>query len=294
MATKLADGSPVSFPGSERPKSTPPANPKGTGGVGGPIDSTPDLWQSNRPGAANAPPTENAPGMHGLAAPGGYSANVRHSSETNEHYTPSAFTEAMREMVGGIDLDPASCAAANTLVQATSIFTAEDNGFTRKWAGRVWLNPPGGKCDRNGVSVTSEDAGVDRRGRREKAWSCVRGAWCGHAHDHIQSSQRAWWQKLVREWQSGRVAAAVFLSFSMEIFQTSQQGTGLLPMQFPICYPRSRIAFHRPDLTVGASPPHASALILLPGSDVDVDEFPAFFGKFGYCTRHIEANRHAP
>lgn len=35
MSTKLADAPGVSFP-PDRPKSTPPANPKGTGGVGGP------------------------------------------------------------------------------------------------------------------------------------------------------------------------------------------------------------------------------------------------------------------
>ena len=60
----------------------------------------------------------------------------------NEWYTPGQFIESARAAMGSIDLDPASAESAQTTVQASKFFTADDDGLSREWCGNVWLNPP--------------------------------------------------------------------------------------------------------------------------------------------------------
>jgi hypothetical protein len=60
----------------------------------------------------------------------------------NEWFTPPVWVERAREVLGGIDLDPASHALAQQTIRAKTFFTIADNGLERSWFGRVWLNPP--------------------------------------------------------------------------------------------------------------------------------------------------------
>jgi phage N-6-adenine-methyltransferase len=60
----------------------------------------------------------------------------------NEWYTPAEFVAMARRVMGGIDLDPASCPEANKIVNASVFFTERDNGLEQHWEGKVWLNPP--------------------------------------------------------------------------------------------------------------------------------------------------------
>ena len=60
-----------------------------------------------------------------------------------EYYTPAPIVELARDVMGGIDLDPASCEVANRmLVRATKYFDIAQDGLSQRWGGRIWLNPP--------------------------------------------------------------------------------------------------------------------------------------------------------
>jgi len=69
-------------------------------------------------------------------------AHVSFNSGNNEWYTPAVYIEAAREVMGSIDLDPASSEQANKIVKASKYFTIEHDGLKETWAGNVWLNPP--------------------------------------------------------------------------------------------------------------------------------------------------------
>lgn len=192
--------------------------------------------------------------------------NAKHSSKSVEHYSPPFIVEAARSVLGRIDLDPASCELANQTVRAERIFTREDDGLARQWFGRVFLNPPGGK-------------------------------------DGNESVQKAWWFKLAHEWAQGRVDAAIFVGFSIEILQTTQnEPKGLLPLNFPFCVPRARIPFDRPvdpeedrpqaplfaptfsgesrGVESGDQPPHANVIVLLPTRGPDASRMHQAFTEY--------------
>jgi DNA N-6-adenine-methyltransferase (Dam). len=97
------------------------------------------------------------------------------SSESYEWYTPAVYVEAAREVLGEIDLDPASCPQAQQIVKAGWYYTSVEDGLKQAWHGRVWLNPPYG-TDENRDSNA--------------------GKWCAH---------------LIAQYEAGKVEAAILL-----------------------------------------------------------------------------------
>lgn len=69
------------------------------------------------------------------------------SHATEEWYTPALYVDMAREVLGKIDLDPASNHTAQKWIQAERYYTEVDNGLAQPWCGKVWLNPPYGKTN---------------------------------------------------------------------------------------------------------------------------------------------------
>lgn len=168
---------------------------------------------------------------------------AQHSTKTVEHFTPARIVSAARQVLGEIDLDPASCTIAQETVCASAWYGEGSafgvDGLAEPWAGRVLLNPPGG-------AVPQTYAG------------------CG-----TRSSAALWWGKLATAWAEGEVEAAIFIGFAIEILCSAQALPSVpQPLDFPLCVPAKRIAF---DTVTGDShrvhsdsPTHANVIVFLP------------------------------
>lgn len=137
------------------------------------------------------------------------SAAVR-LSENADWGTPPHIVEFAREVLGGIDFDPASSPRWNArTVRAESFMDGSPgrDGLQDPWpeGARVWCNPPG---DRSGQQV------------------------------------KAFWTRLTREYAAGKVASAVWLGFSLEQLVSCQHET-LSPLKLPILIPNRRLQFSR-------------------------------------------------
>jgi len=70
---------------------------------------------------------------------------VHYSSESPEWYTPPEIIERAVAALGVIDLDPCSNSRTDPRIPALNHFTAEEDGLTLLWFGRVYMNPPYGR-----------------------------------------------------------------------------------------------------------------------------------------------------
>lgn len=141
--------------------------------------------------------------------------------EANEWYTPAYLCAAAREVMSGIELDPASCERANMAVQAERFFTQEQDGLARDWTCRsLWLNPPFGT---SGHLWRGED------GR-------------GAAYQG-QSLAAMFVSKLTEEYRAGRVRQAILLYKADPKNRVFQKLWDL----GPICLCADRIYFSRPN-----------------------------------------------
>lgn len=114
-----------------------------------------------------------------IAGPRGGAPPINHRSAI-EWYTPPQYIEAARDVLDGIDCDPASSAVAQLTVRATRYYTADDDGLARPWYGTVWLNPP--------YSAKLIAAFTDRLAAHEAPWVCLTN----------NGTDTAWGQKLLR------------------------------------------------------------------------------------------------
>jgi hypothetical protein len=124
-------------------------------------------------------------------------------SRTYEWGTPGYIVDMARQVLGGIDLDPASSALWNmATVRATTYWGLFDWGLRREWFGRVFMNPPFGK---------------------------YRGA----------SNLQLWSHKLIQEYDAGRVQAGIMVVTDAMCDKWMKP----IKERFPICLPDGRVSF---------------------------------------------------
>lgn len=166
-----------------------------------------------------------------------------YSSESNEWYTPAWVTARAADVMGTIDLDPASSRVAQTIHGADTWYGLDHpdpdrrDGLAHAWHGCVWLNPPYGR---------SED---------------------GH-------NAQLWSRKLVAEWQAGRVIAGMLLVKAALGYNWFEE----LWRELPVCFLRERLSFVRPDGTDDGQSKQATAIFYV-GSDRE--QFAGVFSKYG-------------
>jgi ParB family transcriptional regulator, chromosome partitioning protein len=170
-------------------------------------------------------------------------------SKNNEWYTPTRYVEAARELMGGIDVDPASCEEADKVVRAGSYYDINMDGLTLDWHGRVWLNPPYGRT--NG-----------------------------------ESNQEIWTRKLIDQYERGITTEAVLLvnaAVDTKWFQNLFSYLQREPHFAPVCLPDHRVNFTTPEPSTSGST-HGSAFVYF---GPQTKRFFTLFCSFGLVLRRV-------
>ena len=174
---------------------------------------------------------------------------------SDEWYTPARYIEAAREVMSGIDLDPASCEFANQTVKATRYYSQGENGLAKEWYGRVWLNPPFARRQTPGQ----------------------------------KTNQGFWISKLLEEYQNGHVTEAILLT------TCRPDTSWFPPLwQYPICFCDHKVGFYTPEagqILQEVSHAHGTLFVYLGPNE---HCFIEIFSAFGYIAKAIDSPRALP
>ena len=158
--------------------------------------------------------------------------------------------DPIREVLGTIDLDPASCGKANDIIRADVYFDESVDGLATEWNGNIFLNPP---------SIANDS---------RKGWG-----------------PKMFWAKLMEEFGVKRVTSAIYLGFSLEQLKTLQNAnTEFHPTQFSTCFLKKRIQFLQEvegALVPMKQPTHSNFITLVSRIPETVGLFDTIFNKLG-------------
>jgi ParB family chromosome partitioning protein len=105
-------------------------------------------------------------------------------NEADEWYTPDWVISCAKQVMGAVDLDPASSLQANKKIKAKKYYTIKDNGLNLQWKGRIFLNPPFSKYNQFVDGLLEEIV----QGNTTEAILLVN-----------NSTETAWFQKLLKK-----------------------------------------------------------------------------------------------
>ncbi len=173
---------------------------------------------------------------------------INQSSGNVEIYTPPEIVTAWREVLGEIDLDPASSTQANKSIGAKVIYTEplfdmtggwcadglpirryrDWGGLAKPWCGRVVSNPPFGSPEK------ACNDGCTKKGCTKRGW---------HTATDLPGMTH-WVNKMVLEWKEKRMIEGMMICFAA----TSEQWFQPLLKQ-PQCFLDGRTNYMLPDGT---------------------------------------------
>lgn len=81
---------------------------------------------------------------------------------SEEWYTPPEFVDMARQVMGSIDLDPASNPVAQSWIRAKNFYTKNDDGLKKSWHGKVWCNPPYGNLTQKFIRKALDSPEIDQ------------------------------------------------------------------------------------------------------------------------------------
>lgn len=152
-----------------------------------------------------------------------------------------------KQVMGTFELDPASDAFGNSRVGARTYYTELADGLSKPWGSRedpnnVFCNPPGGKRGNQSVALF-------------------------------------FWDKLMQELGHGHIKTGIFVAFSIEQLQSSQQAKSPMTAHH-VCIPKKRIQFESAQGVKAKNPTHASAIVLVRGRTAPAETVTLFFEAF--------------
>ncbi len=184
---------------------------------------------------------------------------INQSSEEFEYYTPEPWPSLARELMGGIDLDPASNPIANQTIQASRFFTQEQDGLSQSWHGRVWMNHPFHR---------GELACPTPRKKCKKKKCKTR----GHINKAIPGNSE-WINKIIAEYEAGNITEAVIICFV-----NSSENWFRPLLGYPQLFPNGRVHYLKPDGSKADSCTKGSVITYL---GTNLTEFKRLFGAHG-------------
>ena len=161
-------------------------------------DCPPKEYKTYLPGAGHASePAQNR------------ARNSEVSSTTSGGCSSPQLVNAARATMGSIDLDPASSALAQSIVQAKRYLTRAESGFDQHWeASTVFLNPPGGiSHDLEKIRQYQTDSNIGQ-----------------------------WFRRAIAAHKAGEFEQMIFVSSQLSLLRTCQEA-----LYYPICIPAPKL-----------------------------------------------------
>lgn len=132
-------------------------------------------------------------------------------TEGIELITNADLVASANELLGGIDLDPASSQFANQYVQAKKFYTPTDDGLNEQpWFDSVYLFPPSGTYFWD---------------LKNQKWKLTR-----TTAKSLRSSHAVWFAKLYKSWLLNEIEQGLFFTNCPDIIRYDQK-----IFDFPVC-----------------------------------------------------------